>query len=190
MKINELESTGYGFAHHSLLVLLDKRDFESIKKYNFEEKHYDTLVQIGALLPTKCKKDGYVTPLGRQLIEMSGLNLSTKSSVKDEKLMEFLKEWVNLWPKGVRTGSRYIRASAQNCFLKMKKFLKLYDYSFDTITKATEMYLEERKREGYEYTKVCFYFIQKNDISDLADYCEKIENNEHLENDPGRFTVL
>jgi hypothetical protein len=107
----------------------------------------------------------------------------------DEELKEFLKQLVQIFPSGVKSGGKYIRSAIGSSIVrKFKKFLQEYDYSRDIITKATESYVATKKKEGYKFMKVFTYFIDKQgEDSTLASYCEAIKNGETTEQGAARI---
>jgi hypothetical protein len=85
-----------------------------------------------------------------------------------DKFMSLVNTYRNMFPpryKGDRIGVNH----------KMKEFLKDYpEYGREVILKATELYLSRMKRSGYTYLRKAHYFIRKDKVSDLADYCEQV----------------
>lgn len=94
---------------------------------------------------------------------------------------EFIESYINLFPKGVRTGGKLVRSDKKGTEKKMKSFLKDYKYSQEDILKATELYVSKFKTKG-DYTGMCsaVYLINKQDRgSVLAEECENyLENKE------------
>lgn len=95
-----------------------------------------------------------------------------------EDNLDWVEAWQDLWPKGVTQNGVYVRSSLPALKDKMKKFMKEYDYSKETIIKATKYYLKEQKENSYNYISLAHNFIEKNKVSLLASLCEnpKIEN--------------
>ena len=108
---------------------------------------------------------------------ISLFNKDLKQMDADE-LKEFLEELRNLFPDKVKGGGgQFVKSAISDAvFNKLKKFVKDYSYSKETIIKATKMYVEDRKRQGYIYMKVFTYFINKEgEGSTLAAWCEQVE---------------
>lgn len=63
-------------------------------------------------------------------------------------------------------------------------FIDTYDYTWETILLATDLYLQQEERTGWKYTRTSQYFIRKQDngtktySSDLANYCELVLGGE------------
>ena len=61
-----------------------------------------------------------------------------------------------------------------------------YDYTWEEVSHATVMYLQEYKAKDYMYMKTSHYFICKTDKnkvkhSELADYCDMIRDGVEVE---------
>lgn len=94
---------------------------------------------------------------------------------------ENLKKFNTLFPKKRLSSGRPARSAMSNlepCFIW---FFSKNDYSWETIFKATEMYLEKMDYGNNKYTSCSHYFVRKQNTADrtfnsiLADYCELIE---------------
>ena len=88
---------------------------------------------------------------------------------------QFVKEFRETFPAGQKSGGFYVRSSERDISNKLKKFVKEYKFSQDTILEATQCYVEESARRGYLYMKVANYFIYKDNTSMLAGACEALE---------------
>ena len=61
----------------------------------------------------------------------------------------------------------------------MKKFIKNHkEVTKEQIFKATELYVEEKKRVRYAYMRIADYFIEKDGGSLLESYVEQLDDNE------------
>lgn len=90
--------------------------------------------------------------------------------------MNWIDEWLLLWPEGVQTQGVNIRSKADQCTNKMLKLCKAHpEYTKATIFAATKKYLAEREADNWKFTKRAMYFIDKlGEGSLLGTYCEKI----------------
>jgi len=89
---------------------------------------------------------------------------------------EWIEEWRELFPKGIKTGGYYIKGSPKGCLKKMTAFIKDYNkVTKEQIFKATEKYVEEYKRRNFQYMKLAEYFISKDNVSTLYSYIEQLE---------------
>lgn len=96
---------------------------------------------------------------------------------EEEDVMEWIKDYVNLFPAG-RFFGRQLRLNHKDAARRMQDFQKKYKYDKDTILGATKMYIREQEQSptGHEYTRNSNYFIfkgvGKDLVSDLATWCE------------------
>ena len=96
---------------------------------------------------------------------------SSGSNVED-----WIDEWYNLWPKGIKSGGYPVKSGVKGCLVKMKKFIKEYpNYNKDIIMKATNDYISYSRMNNYRFMQLAHYYIYKNSISTLASNCELIE---------------
>lgn len=96
-----------------------------------------------------------------------------------EVLENWISEWYDLWPTGIKSGGYYLRTDKKGVLRKMKTFLVYYpQYSKKIVMEATKNYLNDQSLGGYSYTKLAPYFIEKDGMSVLAGECENIEDNE------------
>lgn len=102
-------------------------------------------------------------PLGEELL---GVNNKTGDLlVLAEKMRE-------MFPKGIKSGGYPIRSNVYDIADKLKKFMKKHNYSSEIILKATSQYLKRKEAEGWNFTQIAVYFIEKNGMSTLASECE------------------
>ena len=92
------------------------------------------------------------------------------SSVED-----WIDEWFELFPKGIKNGAYLIRSDKMGCLNKMQSFVKKYpQYNKDIILKATSDYIDYYRMKNWAYMMLAHYFINKNNVSALASSCEQI----------------
>lgn len=102
---------------------------------------------------------------------------------------DFIDEYYEMWPKGKLPSGKYARVDKKNLETAFKWFFKTYEYSRETILKATALYLDNYETQGWKFMRTSQYFIRKveNDksiSSELADYCNTIDSgNTDLGND-------
>lgn len=103
----------------------------------------------------------------------------TQAPKLKDNVLEWIDEFREIFPKGVRSGGLPVRGDKQSCLKKIRKFLKEYtEYDKDLILKATKNYVENKARDQYNYMQTAHYFIYKNNTSTLAAECENILENE------------
>ena len=131
---------------------------------------------------------------GKSVIFMEELNSYFRKSKKktSKNLMgdNFdvkIKLYNSLFPAKKLGSGKYARTNVKNLESGFRWFFENYDYSWDTIIKATEIYVEEYSLKNYEYMRTSQYFIRKQNLdksfeSDLANYCDILQSgNEPLD---------
>jgi hypothetical protein len=100
--------------------------------------------------------------------------------VSPDSLEGWIDEWIDIFPRGLKSGGRLVRGDRISCLRKMKVFMKEYPYDKSTILKATQKYIDSKRAEGFQYTRCAVYFIyrvessQKDKMSDLAAWCDQV----------------
>ena len=130
------------------------------------------------LLTDKAKK---LIKSVEQLFTTLAKNAAVKSMGDDYE--ERIKEYNDLFPKGLLPTGSYGRTNVKNLKSAFKWFFDNFDYSWDVILEATEKYLEDRENNNWEFTSTSQYFIRKQEpdksyISKLANCCEAILTGE------------
>lgn len=114
-----------------------------------------------------------ITPEGPVVREKFLIFVGQTSATTDE-VYDWIDEWRDLWPVGVKSGGRPVRGDKKGCNVKMKKFVQEYDYTKEEIFEATKIYVFEKSRDNNRYMTCADYFIIKNGASTLASFCEDI----------------
>jgi hypothetical protein len=128
-------------------------------------------------------------------IAVSGVD-QLKAKIKTDNVDSWINEWLDLFPRGVKTNGKPVRSNAKECARKMEWFLKEYDYDKDTIMEATRAYTESKRQVGYEFMRCATYFIFrvessiKDKTSDLAAWCDQIIHNKQSPSTEDTFEVL
>lgn len=73
------------------------------------------------------------------------------------------------------------RSSPKNLETVFRWFFDNYNYDWDTIFKATDVYVNECLEKGDKFMRTSQYFVRKNNLSDLADMCEAISTDGYTE---------
>lgn len=94
-------------------------------------------------------------------------------TAKKANQIDWIDEWLDLFPRGVKSGGKLLRSDRNACLTKMSKFVKANKYPKDLIMRVTQDYLYERSLEDYSFTKCATYLIDKQgEGSELAALCE------------------
>lgn len=84
--------------------------------------------------------------------------------------------FISKFPAGKLPSGKYAKGNKKNIQENLMWFFQEYDYSWDTIFKATDIYLAEYFAKNYEFMRTAMYFIKKlkdgTAESELANYCD------------------
>lgn len=130
------------------------------------------------------KLEGYVDETCR-LTPEGYLILDKINSAEEPFLVNtsksIIEEYIDIWPSIKLPSGKYAKGDKKNIEINFKWFFKNYPYSWETIMKATEMYVTEYEKKNYLYMRTSQYFIKKQEAdksitSELANYCMLIES--------------
>jgi len=96
--------------------------------------------------------------------------------------LSWVEDWVDLWPQGVKQNGVYVRSSVSTIKEHFKRFFKKYDYTKEEIFQATKAYLANQAKSNNNYISLSHNFIEKSNVSLLANMCETCKNGEGTEN--------
>lgn len=103
-----------------------------------------------------------------------------KGNSNSGEVESWFEDWYNLFPRGIKSGGYMVRGDKRGCLNKLKKFTIDYpEFDKEIIMKATKEYVEECKKNKYQYMMLAHYFISKHRVSSLAGYCELIVDREN-----------
>jgi hypothetical protein len=179
-------------------VLKQTSLFERFKFFKINIKQYLLLYQVYAgktitpeaqqALGINLYADNKLTDYGVRIIESIDDLFAAKKKIKLDVLMgvdysERIDAYIELFPTSKLPNGKYARGNKKNIETNFKWFFENYQYSWEVIHDATAMYVQEYRANNYLYMRTAMYFIRKDDgsrtvHSDLADYCDKIVNNE------------
>lgn len=103
-----------------------------------------------------------------------------------------IDEYLQLFPKGKLPSGKLARSDKKNIRANLEWFMRTYSYEWDTIIRATALYVDEYEKKNFMYMKTSQYFISKMNtdksrVSELADYCSAVVNNDY-DNDDNHFS--
>ncbi len=134
---------------------------------------------------------GKITPLGLEAV--SSLPKPSSKAIKTIVLLDdMIEKYLSLFPKGKLPSGKQARADKKNLKQCFTWFFKTYGYDWETVLKATAMYVNEYELKGYLYMRTSQYFITKANPdrtrdSELANYCSLIVTGDTTE-DPNHFS--
>lgn len=119
----------------------------------------------------------------------------TSKVLMGESFMQNIEAYVSLFPNKKLSSGKYARVPAKNLENSFRWFFENYEYGWETIFLATQKYISEYESNNYEYMRTAQYFIRKQNVdkswdSDLATYCEFLNNNPEDEVDTFRDLIV
>ena len=171
---------------------------------------YKELVLRDLLIPSDDETIYILTDKAVELIEFIKTNTSEitteriavagveqlKEAVTDE-VETWIEQWLDLFPRGVKTFGKPVRSSKIECLRKMQNFIKENGYSRDVILEATKAYVESKRQVAWEFMRCATYFIYRVDggsikdkTSDLAAWCEQVLHEKDNPSPENTFEVL
>lgn len=140
-------------------------------------------------------KKGILTEKGLQIMSdaetlFGNMKLEVKQPIASTDDQSNIEKYIELFPKGKLPSGKAARVPKADIKTAFDWFFKTYEYSWDTVLKATAYYVDSYETNGFLYMKNSQYFIRKQITgktfdSDLAAYCEIILNGGH--EDDGSF---
>lgn len=117
-----------------------------------------------------------ITPAGMDVISDVQKEDPKPASKKPVVEADMIIMYLELWPKIKLPSGKPARSDRKNIETRFKWFFTNYSYTWDTVMKATAMYIEEYEAKGYKFMRTSEYFIRKSDAdksvqSELANYC-------------------
>jgi len=128
-------------------------------------------------------KTGGLTESGLEVLEKipkSKLSKKTKVELTDELIVSYLE----IFPRGKLPSGKQARADKKNIRSNFEWFFKTYSYDWDTVIKATKLYVDEYETKNFLYMRTSQYFISKMNPdrsreSELANYCAQIISGDY-----------
>jgi hypothetical protein len=171
--------------------LRQEKFFEQLSKKNISVKNYGIIVNayITGDIPKIIQgSDGKMSSKLIKLVEsmdvfFQPVKKQNPIELMGEDYLNKIKEYVEIFPTKKLPNNKYARTDVKNLQTNFEWFFKQYSYSWNTILKATELYVEEYRKTNYLYMRTSFYFIRKAEqdkqvSSDLANYCDRIINSD------------
>lgn len=133
--------------------------------------------------------------LTHQLVDSSTLAVAgvepaqLDKPIDENNLDVWIDEWIDIFPRGIKSGGRLVRGDKISCLRKMRVFMKEYPYTKETILQATRNYIASKRDENFAYTRCAVYFIYRvetsrsDKISDLATWCDQAIHEKATEGD-------
>lgn len=139
-------------------------------------------------IPSKFLDGITISDEGRKFVESIDAMFSPIKKLKALDLLgdDFLNQistYIETFPTQKLPSGKYARGDKKNIETNFMWFFQVYSYDWDTILRATSLYVNEYHAKNYLYMRTAAYFIKKQDNSqsiqsDLANYCDIILSKE------------
>jgi hypothetical protein len=166
--------------HLFILLSLNGQHIELLDQYDDENKRtevlmyqYQYMFMHGFIEHSEGDVTYQITQKGKDFLK----ELEPKKENFDFK--GFCKAYVDLFPKVKLPSGKYARSGIAEIEKKMAAFLKKnipafkktygFEVTANDILQATKTYIARYEKKGYQYMVTSSYFIQKNEVSALAD---------------------
>jgi hypothetical protein len=132
-----------------------------------------------------------ITKKGKEVIEIGETFVySAKKPQKNTPIIDnldhYIDKYLGIFPSGKLPSGKAARVNKKSLSDAFGWFFKNYTYDWDTILRATFYYVETYEKDKFRFMKNSQYFIRKQNTdkswdSELADYCEIIQQGEQEE---------
>lgn len=104
-------------------------------------------------------------------------------AVMGDDYQKNIDAYLELFPKMRLPSGKAARSDRKNVQTAFEWFMKTYEYSWETILKATALYVDEYEAKNYMYMQTSQYFIRKQQSdktwgSELANMCAVVESGD------------
>lgn len=144
------------------------------------EDDYNVLVKLDYI------SNKEITPNGKAVIRLLDNYFIVNKKKTDKELLGKdgninIKKYREIFPAGKLPSGVPARNNVKILAENFRWFFGEYDYTWEEVIKATEMYVNEYRDKEYLYMQNSQYFISKQDkhrvkTSKLADYCDMIQD--------------
>jgi hypothetical protein len=174
--LDELDVTPNAF--HILWCIANKRRPKSVNAH----------AELRNLVATKLLDDKYAMTEEGKIVLKKVETLFQEKIVEEKPVIsdDFIGQYLELFPKGKLPSGKSARVNRRDIEKAFKWFFQNYEYSWETILKATAYYVDSFEKQKFMYMRNSQYFIGKTNPdktkdSDLASYCEIILNGGYEE---------
>ncbi len=110
----------------------------------------------------------------------------TSKNLMGENFTVCIKAYNEIFPSKKLGSGKYARTNVKNLEGAFRWFFENFDYSWETIYKATKKYVSDYELQNFNYMRTSQYFVRKQTVdktweSDLANYCEMVNSVEYEE---------
>jgi len=107
-----------------------------------------------------------------KLFKINKRKTSSQLMTDDFKLN--IVKYKEMFPNIKLPSGKAARSASGNLEKNFRWFFENYDFKWPLIFEATARYCNEHQSNNWKYMRTSQYFIRKDSLSDLADYCEMV----------------
>jgi hypothetical protein len=120
-----------------------------------------------------------LTPKAIKYIKETENHLKLAKKGLNQDAIDYIEKYRSLFPKITLPSGVPARVNKKELEKKFSWFINTYDFTWETILKATKTYIEKYETKGFWYMQNSSYFISrmdkdKNISSSLATACENM----------------
>lgn len=108
----------------------------------------------------------------------------TSSQLMTREFKENIARYKEMFPNIKLPSGKAARAANGNLEKNFRWFFENYDFKWPIIFLATAKYINEHQDQNWKFMRTSQYFIRKDNLSDLADYCEMVVSGGDEEEKP------
>jgi hypothetical protein len=110
----------------------------------------------------------------------------TSKNLMGDDFLDNIKLYNELFPKGKLPSGVPARVNVKGLENAFRWFFENFSYSWETVLKATDKYVDEYSMNRYNYMRNSQYFVRKQNTdktwdSTLATYCDMIDADDYEE---------
>jgi len=107
-----------------------------------------------------------------KLFKLNKRKTSSQLMTNDFKLN--IVKYKEMFPNIKLPSGKAARSASGNLEKNFRWFFENYDFKWPLIFEATARYCNEHQNNNWKFMRTSQYFIRKDSLSDLADYCEMV----------------
>lgn len=160
---------------------------------NVSALHINMHQELRALEGEKWIENQQLTPKAHTLLQQVESFFHVQKKKTNNQIMgkdysENISEYLLLFPKVKLPSGKAARSDKKNVETAFKWFFENHQYSWETILKATAMYVDDYEKRNYMYMQTSQYFVRKQLAdktwgSELANWCAVVESGDMSDND-------
>ncbi len=124
------------------------------------------------------RREGFLTDENEPTKKLAQTELFEEIDLpkEDKSMNRLIGKYIGMFPPIRLPSGAMARVSVPQAKEQFNSFFEQFDYSWDTIYKATQNYLNHYREKDWLYMRNSKWFIMKDGESQLALECDAVEN--------------